>query len=123
MSDCAGKLYNKDAILEFLLPADDETKKEDAEEVLKGRVKTLKDVVEVRFETEEVDATDGSGKIVGKEEKWVCPVTRKELGPAVKAVYLVPCGHAFSETTVKEIAGENCLQVINIPLNHIVMPY
>ncbi|KAI9799624.1 MAG: hypothetical protein M1833_003939 [Piccolia ochrophora] len=110
VSDCAGKLYNKDAILEFLLPAQDEIKKVDAEEVLKGRVKTLKDVVEIKFEMEQDESPDTNDKVTAKREKWVCPITRKELGPAVKSVYLVPCGHAFSETAVKEVSGDSCLQ-------------
>ena len=40
----------------------------------------------------------------------MCPVTSKELGPAVKAVYLVPCGHAFSQEAIKEMKSEQCLQ-------------
>ncbi|KAI9823062.1 MAG: hypothetical protein M1832_002716 [Thelocarpon impressellum] len=109
VSDCAGRLYNKDAVLEFLLPAaDGSSGKADGEEVLGGRVKGLKDVVEVRFE---VDGDgEGTSGAAGKEERWVCPVTAKQLGPSVKSVYLVPCGHAFSESAVKEVSGEECLQ-------------
>ena len=104
VSDSIGKLYNKDAILQYLLPSDDESgaealRRADAETVLEGRVKSLKDVVEVRFEVEES----------GGSKRWVCPVTNKELGPKVRAVYLVPCGHAFSESAIKEMAGDRCL--------------
>ena len=58
-------------------------------------------MVDVKFEA---DADDG---------KWVCPVSRKELGAGVRAVYLVPCGHAFLESAVREVAGESglCLKV------------
>ena len=45
-------------------------------------------MVEVKFEIEKDDTL--------KTEKWVCPVTGKELGVNVRAVYLVPCGHAVS---------------------------
>jgi hypothetical protein len=100
VSDSAGKLYNKDAIIEYLLPNEED--KSDKEEILGGRVKKLRDVIEVIFEVEDED---------GKEEQWVCPVTRKILGPQVKAVYIAPCGHAFSEMAIKEVKGETCIQV------------
>lgn len=96
-------LYNKDAILQYLLPADATTiDKDEYAKILQGRVKSLKDVVEVLFET------DADHK--GPGERWICPVTSKELGPAVKAVYLVPCGHAFSQEAIKETKSEQCLQ-------------
>ncbi|ODH13134.1 hypothetical protein ACO22_07565 [Paracoccidioides brasiliensis] len=104
VSDSSGNLYNKDAILKFLLPADDAediSSKADCEGILKGRVKGLRDVVEVRFEVDD----DGKGK-----KRWVCPITRKELGPRVKSVYLVPCGHAFSEEAIREMKLDKCLQ-------------
>lgn len=105
VSDCAGTLYNKDAVLEYLLPSEDPAEdptKTDHEEILGGRIKSLRDVVEVKFQVEQ------NG--VGKDEKRICPITSKELGPHTKAVYLVPCGHAFSESAIKEVAGDTCLQ-------------
>ncbi len=30
----------------------------------------------------------------------------KELGPATKAVYLVPCGHTFAEAAIREMRDE-----------------
>ncbi|OJD13529.1 hypothetical protein ACJ73_09192, partial [Blastomyces percursus] len=104
VSDSTGNLYNKDAILKFLMPADDAEEiisKDDCEEILKGRVKGLRDIVEVKFEIDD----DGNGK-----KRKVCPITRKELGPSVKAVYIVPCGHAFSEEAIREMKSDNCLQ-------------
>lgn len=112
VSDSLGKLYNKDAILQFLLPSEDGASKADAEEFLGGRIRSLKDVVEVKFEVEKQDATAGAHNGARhRREKWVCPVTRKELGPNVRAAYVSPCGHAFSESAIKEVAGETCLQV------------
>ncbi|KAF2747352.1 DUF602-domain-containing protein [Sporormia fimetaria CBS 119925] len=110
VSDSAGVLYNKDSIIEYLLA--DEAQKSDADKVLQGRVKSLKDVVEVKFE---VDAAGQSALVesngsTGRTEKWVCPITGKELGPGAKAVYLVPCGHAFAGSVVKEVSGQICLQ-------------
>jgi hypothetical protein len=103
VSDCAGTLYNKDAILEQLLPKDDDVPAsiiKEKEDVLQGRVKSLRDVVEVKFTVVKE----------GKDEKKICPITSKELGPSTKAVYLVPCGHAFSEVAIREVAGETCVE-------------
>jgi hypothetical protein len=103
VSDCAGLLYNKDAVLQYLLPAEASSlNKEDCDKILEGRIKSLKDVVEVLFQVE-------LGKSADKET-WICPVTSKELGPSVKAVYFVPCGHALSHEAVKEMKTEKCLQ-------------
>lgn len=104
VSDSSGTLYNKDAILEHLLPQDESAPAslaKDKEAVLGGRVKGLRDIVEVRF----TSSQDGS-----KEQKKLCPITSKELGPTTRAVYLVPCGHAFSEAAIRELAGETCTQ-------------
>lgn len=96
-------LYNKDAILEQLLPKDPDTPAsviKEKDNVLQGRVKGLRDIVEVKFTISKED----------KEERKICPITSKELGPKTKSVYLVPCGHAFSEVAIREVAGETCVE-------------
>ena len=97
VSDCAGTLYNKEAILEQLLPKDDVPASiiKEKEDILQGRVKGLRDVVEVKFTLLKES----------KGEKRICPITSKELGPNTKSVYLVPCGHAFSEVAIREVAA------------------
>ncbi|KAH7139021.1 Rtf2 RING-finger-domain-containing protein [Dendryphion nanum] len=112
VSDSAGTLYNKDSVIEYLLLPEDEARKAEMEKVLGGRVKGLKDVVEVKFEIDAggESALVESGGSTGRREKWVCGITGKELGPGTKAVYLVPCGHAFAGSVVKEVLGEVCLQ-------------
>ncbi|KAK8192733.1 Replication termination factor 2 [Zalaria obscura] len=102
VSDCTGKLYNKDTILEFLIGADEESKAE-AEKLLQGNVKSLRDVAEVKF------SVDGDAKGPDGREVWKCAITGDRLGPGVRAVYLVPCGHAFSASAIKEVSGERCL--------------
>lgn len=98
VSDSSGKLYNKETILEFLVEGN---RKEDANSVTQGAVKSLKDIVEVKFEVD----SDASSTV----EVWKCPVTGNKLGPGSKAVYIVPCGHVFSSTAIKEVSGEKCL--------------
>lgn len=120
VSDAAGTLYNKDSVIEFLLK-EDSREKEEAGKVADvkregefaelgcagDRLKGLKDVVEVKFEVGKEEKKEGSGR----SESWVCPITGRELGPGAKAVYIVPCGHAFAGSVVKEVAGSVCLQV------------
>lgn len=94
--------------MKYLIGAEDDdiSSKADCDEILQGRVKGLKDVVELKFEVDtEGDSKNGGG------EKWICPVTTKQLGPAVKSVYIVPCGHVFAEEAVREMKGDACLQV------------
>lgn len=105
VSDSAGTLYNKDSIIEFLLA---EEKDAQQEKLLGGRVKALKDVVEVKFEVDTSAEKTGTG---ARRETWICPVTREEMGPQAKAVYLVPCGHAFAGSVVREVTERICVQV------------
>ncbi|RAL15647.1 uncharacterized protein BO97DRAFT_363452, partial [Aspergillus homomorphus CBS 101889] len=112
VSDCVGNLFNKDSVLRYLLPGDDAegiSSKVDCDEFLCGRVKSLRDVVELKFEVD----TEHGGHPSGKHEKregWICPVTAKQLGPNVKSVYLVPCGHVFSEEAIRQLKEDKCLQ-------------
>lgn len=104
VSDWMGKLYNKDAVLESLIANSGDRSQEKSEDL---QFESLKDVVEVKFQAEE----QGDDRKTSSSSRWMCPITNKNLGPGVKAVYLVPCGHAFSESAVKEISGDVCLQV------------
>lgn len=116
VSDCVGNLYNKDAVLRFLLPGEEVegiSSKADCEGILCGRVKGLRDVVELKVE---VDSERGENGSVDKREGWVCPVTTKVLGPGVKSVYLVPCGHVFAEEAVRQLKEDKCLQVCSFCL-------
>ncbi|KAL9639845.1 MAG: hypothetical protein Q9164_000665 [Protoblastenia rupestris] len=106
VSDGLGTLYNKSAVLGHLLSIPENGTDKDIlvkkGEASKDRLQSLKDVVEVKFHTEN-GATSTTAK-------WICPVTNKILGPGTKAIYFVPCGHAFAESVATEVQGENCLQ-------------
>lgn len=106
VSDSLGTLYNKDAVIDYLLDAKeggevDKGELENRGEAFKNRLRGLRDVVGVYFHTEGA----------GGSQRWVCPVTGKPLGPGTRAVYLVPCGHAFGEAVFKEMPGDVCLIV------------
>ena len=118
VSDSVGNLYNKDAVIQFLIPGDDGegiSSKSDCEEILCGRVKSLRDVVELHFEIDTELTEHPSDKINAhrheRREGWICPITAKPLGPSVKSVYLVPCGHVFAEEAIRQLKGDKCLQV------------
>lgn len=103
VSDSAGNLYNKDAVLQYLLPSEASSlDKAECDKFVQGRIKGLKDIVELKLE---VDPQQKAG-----DERWICPITTKVLGPSVKAVYIVPCGHVFSHEAVREMKTEKCLQ-------------
>ncbi|KAI5303819.1 hypothetical protein KEM56_007158 [Ascosphaera pollenicola] len=110
VSDSGGNLYNKDSILRALLPGDEVEgigSKADCEEVLGGRVRSLRDIVEVKFELDQ----DGKKEATGSTTpQFVCPITRKALGPNTRSVYLIPCGHAFAEEAVRVTNSDRCLQ-------------
>jgi len=42
---------------------------------------------------------------------WVCPVTGREMDEGARFVYLVPCGHVFSESALKNVQDTQCLEV------------
>lgn len=104
VSDSSGKLYNKSTILEFFVEG---ARKEDVERITDNSIKSLKDIVEVKFEADDSSTNTQNGS--STKQNWKCPVTGDKLGPGSKAVYLVPCGHAFSGSAIKEVSGEKCL--------------
>lgn len=78
--------------------------------------------MEVQFESLEEDTKADSEN--ARAERWVCSVSRKELGPGVKSAYIVPCGHAFSESALKEIGTSQagCLVVSTVQFPSIQVP-
>ena len=101
-SDARGNLYNYESLLFALAGGgggEDGVDEEDAATTLREMgVGGLKDVVKLEMQVGEGGA--------GKDGVWVCPVSMKELGPATKSVYLVPCGHVFAEVAIKETSTE-----------------
>ena len=112
VSDSTGNLYNKDAVLEHLLAVGKEFVDDNiaGNEQISGTIKTIRDVVEVRFQ----EKIEQSGNPTSNLPIFFCPITHKQLGPGVKAIYIVPCGHAFAESAVREMGGKACLQASSL---------
>lgn len=87
-SDYRGKLYNYEAILNGLMNPPEEKTESTSE------IRSLRDIVKLRFHK--------------TGDKWTCPISMKELGPATKSVYLVPCGHVFADVAITEIQEKSC---------------
>ncbi|KAF9880296.1 duf602 domain-containing protein [Colletotrichum karsti] len=99
VSDWRGRLYNYETILNGLMPSDDTTPPSaDSKEVTFAStgIKSLRDIVKLKFHS----------PAGAKKATWTCPISLKELGPSVKAVYIVPCGHVFAEVAIKEIQDQ-----------------
>lgn len=90
VSDWRGRLYNYEAILNGLA-ADDDSVQTIPSSI---GIRSLRDVAKLKF--------NKTG------DTWTCPISMKEMGPNTKAVYLVPCGHAFADVAMKEIKEKAC---------------
>ncbi|CAE6451405.1 unnamed protein product [Rhizoctonia solani] len=93
-----GKLYNKDAIIEFLL---DRSAYGDGEEIC-GHVKSLKDLKQLKLTPNPAAST--SEQSDKPKSKFVCPLTLKEMTGSLPFSYLVPCGCVFSTAGLKAVA-------------------
>ncbi|KAK7023812.1 Rtf2 domain-containing protein [Favolaschia claudopus] len=88
---CAlGKLYNKDAIIEFLLDRDAYG---DGENIC-SHIRSLKDVKTLTLTPNPAPAALGTEP--SERPQFVCPLTMKEMNGAMPFVYLRPCGCVFS---------------------------
>jgi len=98
---CAlGKLYNKDAILEYLL---DKSSYGDGE-VICGHIRSLKDVKVLNLTHN--PSPDKKTPIDGDTLKvqFVCPLTFKEMLGSVPFVYISTCGCVFSQAGLKTVS-------------------
>jgi len=107
---CAlGKLYNKDAILEYLL---NKSAYGDGD-VICSHITSIKDVKTLNL-TPNPAFKESSASVAhfeqGMVSKFICPISMKEMNGKLKFVYLDTCGCVFSEQTLKEVPSEACIQ-------------
>ncbi|KAI8802601.1 Rtf2 RING-finger-domain-containing protein [Cladochytrium replicatum] len=107
-----GKLYNKDAIIRYLLDRDAFG---DADRIC-PHITKMRDVVELKL-SHKVDAAVPSGsdeESSGSNDgsavvKFVCPVTMKEMNGKNKFSFIWSCGCVLSDQAFKTIPSTTCL--------------
>ncbi|XP_026101607.1 protein RTF2 homolog [Carassius auratus] len=104
-----GRLYNKDAIIEYLL---DKSAERPNTEVV-AHIRSLKDVKELNL-TDNPAWEGERHNIKGDRYEdmhcamFICPVVGLEMNGKHKFLYLQTCGCVFSERALKEVKTEIC---------------
>ncbi|KAJ3517826.1 hypothetical protein NLJ89_g248 [Agrocybe chaxingu] len=97
---CAlGKLYNKDAIIEYLL---DKSAYGDGETIC-GHIRSLKDVKALKL-TPNSAALSSTSTDASERVQFVCPLNLKEMNGVQPFVYISTCGCVFSQAGLKTVA-------------------
>jgi len=106
-----GRLYNKDAIIEYLL------NKEAPNSSLLSHIRNLKDIVTlnltVKQNYQEKDSAGDQESDV-QDSMYVCPIVGLEMNGMYKFFYVRTCGCVISERALKEVKTDLCL-VCNKP--------
>ncbi|GAA6020592.1 hypothetical protein JCM11491_000807 [Sporobolomyces phaffii] len=103
-----GKLYNKEAVIAYLLDPPSRANDDAA------HLRSLRDVTTLRLTPNpalddahdaEAEPTTVGGAAAGtvRAAPFVCPISLREMNGAVKFVYRKPCGCAMSEPALREM--------------------
>ncbi|KIK93829.1 hypothetical protein PAXRUDRAFT_828580 [Paxillus rubicundulus Ve08.2h10] len=95
-----GKLYNKDAIIEYLL---DKSAYGDGEKIC-GHIRSLKDVKTLQL-TARSTPTPPSDALPSEIARFVCPLTVREMNGGQPFVYIQSCGCVFSQSGLRTVLG------------------
>jgi len=102
-----GRLYNKDAIIEYLL------NKEAPNSSMLSHIRNLKDIVTLSLTMkqgyQEKDVSAGDQEADAQDSKYVCPVVGLEMSGKYKFYYIRTCGCVMSERALKEVKSDSCL--------------
>ncbi|TDL22311.1 DUF602-domain-containing protein [Rickenella mellea] len=99
---CAlGKLYNKDAIIEYLL---DKSSYGDGEEIC-GHIRSLKDIKSLKLTPNPIFVPQTSTDITVGAAPFICPLTLKEMNGGITFVYIATCGCVLSQSGLKVVSG------------------
>ncbi|KAG0223415.1 hypothetical protein BGW42_005911 [Actinomortierella wolfii] len=106
-----GRLYNRDAIIEFLL---DRSVYGDGD-VICSHIKSLKDVVTLKLEpnpaaSEKKHSSSPTNVEQEQPAQFICPLTRKEMNGKQRFVFIDTCGCVLSEQAMKEVPSQTCVQ-------------
>ncbi|KAI9201958.1 Rtf2 RING-finger-domain-containing protein [Polychytrium aggregatum] len=116
VADNLGKLYNKDAILEFLL----DRKAYGDGDVLCSHISSLKDLISLNLSPnpaylEKESASQSAALLTIVKDtipmsQFACPVTMKEMNGNSRFSFIASCGCVLSEQAFKEIPSDTCLK-------------
>ncbi|XP_054835590.1 replication termination factor 2 isoform X1 [Eublepharis macularius] len=104
-----GRLYNKDAIIEFLLDKSSEKAIVEAA----SHIKSMKNVIELNL-TDNPAWNGDKGNTKGdkyddlQSARFICPIVGLEMNGRHRFCFLRNCGCVFSERALKEIKTEAC---------------
>ncbi|XP_075427734.1 replication termination factor 2 [Ascaphus truei] len=103
-----GRLYNKDAVIEFLLDKSPEKPHADSA----AHIKSMKNVIEMNLSDNPAWAGD-KGNTKGDKyddqcSQFICPVVGLEMNGRHRFCVLRRCGCVFSERALKEIKTDVC---------------
>nr|XP_020653162.1 protein RTF2 homolog [Pogona vitticeps] len=104
-----GRLYNKDAIIEFLLDKSSDKVLVEAA----SHIKSIKNVIELNL-TDNPAWTGDKGNTKGDKyddihsARFICPVVGLEMNGRHRFCFLRNCGCVFSEHALREIKTEVC---------------
>lgn len=104
-----GRLYNKDAVIEFLL----DKSSEKALGKAASHIKSIKNVTELRLSDNPAWEGDKGNTKGDKHDdlqraRFICPVVGLEMNGRHRFCFLRCCGCVFSERALKEIKAEVC---------------
>lgn len=106
-----GRLYNKDAVIEFLLEKSSEKVAVEAS----AHIRTLKDLTELRltentlWQGEHAHSKGGQTTNI-PAPRFCCPLIGLEMNGRHRFVFIRGCGCTFSERALKEIKSNACLK-------------
>ncbi|KAM9249521.1 replication termination factor 2 isoform 1-T3 [Dugong dugon] len=104
-----GRLYNKDAVIEFLL----DKSSEKALGKAASHIKSIKNVTELKLSDNPAWEGDKGNTKGDKHDdlqraRFICPVVGLEMNGRHRFCFLRCCGCVFSERALKEIKAEVC---------------
>ena len=104
VADSLGRLYNKDALLQYLLSRNDRPRG-GPDDIAAGHIRGLKDVVSLSLTNNPEYRPPSQSESAAAP--FLCPLTGKEMNGKHRFIYLSPCGCVMSESGVKAIASQD----------------
>ncbi|KAG2224147.1 hypothetical protein INT45_000162 [Circinella minor] len=108
-----GKLYNQDAIIEYLL---DKNAYGDGDKIC-SHISSPKDTVKLTLtpnpsfdESKSIKDSTTMGHLDKEiKSRFICPISMKEMNGKHRFVYLDTCGCVFAEQSLKEVKSKECI--------------